>query len=224
MRRTFRETIPFVRGAAAAILWAVLAVSGCAIWDGSDSDPHVRSSPSTAPDLPANAVKLLAGLRVTDRRHPDDYDRDAFGSAWSDTDGNGCYQKSTRATFDVGPSVWDDPGLAGLVEEMTNIEHLVALDPRVDEVMPGWTGCMAEAGYHGLLEPYAAQDLVSTEIAKVAGDEGKIPASELEDFVARLAEEEAVLDELDPPLNLQGMAPSPVRRRLKELRKRYSER
>ena len=31
--------------------------------------------------------------------------------------------------------------------------------------------------------------------------------------------ERSVLDELDPPLNLQGMEPTPVRRRLKELRR-----
>ena len=34
--------------------------------------------------------------------------------------------------------------------------------------------------------------------------------------------EEAVLERLDPPLNLQGMAPTPIRRRLKELRKELS--
>lgn len=61
------------------------------------------------------ARRLLAELRVADRLQPDTYDRDAFGSAWSDTDGNGCNQRDDVLLRDAVPgttTVADQGGCA----------------------------------------------------------------------------------------------------------------
>ena len=53
-------------------------------------------TPSVAPAAvgsEAEARAQLAALRITPRRPPQGYQRDAFGSAWLDTDGNGCNQR-----------------------------------------------------------------------------------------------------------------------------------
>lgn len=51
--------------------------------------------PTTAPKPPASpALTQLSRLRVTPRpERAADYDRDAFGPAWSDVDHNGCNQR-----------------------------------------------------------------------------------------------------------------------------------
>ena len=59
--------------------------------------------PAAEPTPTREPAGLLAELRVTDRTQPDDYDRDAFGTAWSDTDGNGCNQRDDVLLRDALP-------------------------------------------------------------------------------------------------------------------------
>lgn len=66
-----------------------VVLAGCAV-------PADEPEPAPAAELPtaAEAGRLLDGLAGTPRawRGPS-YDRDAFGSPWADTDGNGCNQR-----------------------------------------------------------------------------------------------------------------------------------
>ena len=63
-------------------------------------------APSVAPaaiGTEAEARAQLAALRVTSRRPPRGYVRDAFGPAWLDTDGNGCNQRDDVLLRDAVP-------------------------------------------------------------------------------------------------------------------------
>lgn len=50
----------------------------------------------------------LRALEVGPRRPPVGYDRDAFGTAWSDTDGNGCNQRDDVLLRDAVPGTVHD--------------------------------------------------------------------------------------------------------------------
>ncbi|MFS3127501.1 hypothetical protein ACLM5J_03755 [Nocardioides sp. Bht2] len=61
-------------------------------------------TPGTAPPLsPERAATLLDGLRQAPRARPTDYQRKAFGSAWRDTDRNGCNQRDDVLLRDAVP-------------------------------------------------------------------------------------------------------------------------
>jgi hypothetical protein len=47
--------------------------------------------------------EMLASLETAPRVHRNDYDRDAFGSAWRDVDGNGCNQRDDVLVRDAVP-------------------------------------------------------------------------------------------------------------------------
>lgn len=80
---------------------AGIALAACLLLLGCDTDdPAPAPAPAPAetnagqsPPAPTDARRLLAELEVADRVRPDTYDRDAFGPAWADTDGNGCNQR-----------------------------------------------------------------------------------------------------------------------------------
>ena len=85
----------------AVALALVLGLTGCG---GSDSDPgNADPGETQSPPAPSNAGRLLAELRVAERDQPDSYDREAFGSAWADTDGNGCNQRDDVLLRDAVP-------------------------------------------------------------------------------------------------------------------------
>ncbi|GGO84155.1 hypothetical protein GCM10011584_01040 [Nocardioides phosphati] len=61
-------------------------------------------TPSTTPTHPTSPYAAkLAGLTVAPRVHRTDYDRDAFGSSWRDTDHNGCNQRDDVLVRDAIP-------------------------------------------------------------------------------------------------------------------------
>jgi len=146
----------------------VLLLCGCAggntdgDTDGDTAPPQPRSSsaltPATIAPVPvgtrATALAQLRTLRVTPRRPPVGYVRAAFGTAWLDTDGNGCnqrddvllrdavpgtatYQQQGRCDHDVLAGTWVDPytgrrlTFTDLKEpaqaEAIQIDHLVPL-------------------------------------------------------------------------------------------------
>jgi len=90
--------LPLASGAA---LTAALALSGCTAL-GLDT-PAPEPSAVQPPAAPTDADRLLADLRVTERSQATTYDRDAFGSAWADTDGNGCNQRDDVLLRDAVP-------------------------------------------------------------------------------------------------------------------------
>lgn len=77
-------------------------LAGCAV---TDADPPSTVQPSGVASLtPAAASRALDRLRV-EARSPKvaAYDRDAFGTAWADTDGNGCNQRDDVLLRDAVP-------------------------------------------------------------------------------------------------------------------------
>lgn len=68
------------------------------------TDPGpTADAPVTVPRAHAQAVRLLDGLRTGGRERPGTYERDAFGAAWADTDGNGCNQRDDVLRRDALP-------------------------------------------------------------------------------------------------------------------------
>lgn len=71
-----------------------------------ESSPAPRSAapgPTTTPPTTTSYAAKLAGLTVAPRVRRDDYDRDAFGSSWRDTDHNGCNQRDDVLVRDAVP-------------------------------------------------------------------------------------------------------------------------
>lgn len=110
----------------------------------------VAATPPKAPRIRAR----LASLRVVDRhasREP--YSRDAFGSAWSDTDGNGCNQRDDvllrdavpgsvrtaqqgRCDHDVLAGRWRDPytGRMLVFDDLKDLSQAQAI--QIDHIVP----------------------------------------------------------------------------------------
>lgn len=86
--------------ASAAALAAVAALAGCSTSAGRPAGVE----PVDLPPVSEARAAALAGLRVEERPDPDTaYDRDAFGYAWADTDGNGCNQRDDVLLRDAVP-------------------------------------------------------------------------------------------------------------------------
>lgn len=133
------------------VLGAVLALTACA--------PAARPAP---PAAPTDAGIALAGLTVTERPRPArDYDRDAFGSPWADTDDNGCNQRDDvllrdaepgtvrtarqgRCDHDVLAGAWRDPytGKELVFDDLKDLGQAQAI--QIDHVVP-----LAEAWVSG---------------------------------------------------------------------------
>jgi hypothetical protein len=87
--------------AAAAGGWIVLNDNGVSLRDHDDATAaHERAAgdrrvPSgrRATTPPRRALRLLRGLPAADTTAAVAYDRDSYGEAWADTDGNGCNQR-----------------------------------------------------------------------------------------------------------------------------------
>lgn len=150
------------RGAVAWVVLAAAGASGCAGSSStgpSGSDAPVATAAATGPQARAEGQRLLDRLRVTERARPDTYDRDAFGSAWADTDGNGCNQRDdvllrdalpgSAATavqgscdHDVLAGSWVDPytGATLTFDDLKDLAQAQAI--QIDHVVPlseAWT-------------------------------------------------------------------------------------
>ncbi|MGI8522035.1 MAG: HNH endonuclease family protein [Nocardioides sp.] len=148
-----------------AAVWLVASMFG----DHSGSAParatgHRHATRSVPPvDVPAvHARALIDGLAVRPRPHgTQGYDRDAFGSAWADTDHNGCNQRddvllrdsvpsSTRVArqgacdHDVLAGTWHDP-YTGRTLQFNDLKALGQAEAiQIDHVVP-----LAEAWVSG---------------------------------------------------------------------------
>jgi hypothetical protein len=147
-----------VRATVAALALLLCGCAGTGQKGGGEPAPSPRATPPSVDPAPvgteADALAQLRRLRVAPRRPPVGYVRDAFGSAWSDTDGNGCnqrddvllrdavpgtatYAQQGRCDHDVLAGTWVDPytgrrlTFTDLKEpaqaEAIQIDHLVPL-------------------------------------------------------------------------------------------------
>ena len=82
---------------------AAVVLAGCAVTDMVPPSP-AEGPPATPTLSAAVAARTLDGLRVVERSPAvPAYDRDAFGSAWADVDGNGCNQRDDVLLRDAVP-------------------------------------------------------------------------------------------------------------------------
>ncbi len=94
-------------GVVVVAVLVVVAVAGVNSWTGRGPGPGPgggTSMPEVAQLSPADALAALGRLPRVER-WPDGpaYDRDAFGEAWSDVDGNGCNQRDDVLLRDAEP-------------------------------------------------------------------------------------------------------------------------
>lgn len=90
----------------------------------------------------------------------------------------GCYGKASDEVWNAGGNVWEDEKYQGLIEEMNLIYTSLENDPKVAEARSVWTGCMADAGYPGLADTNAAQELIYTEL-NTYWEKGEEPGPEV---------------------------------------------
>lgn len=175
-----------------------LVVGGCGL--AGDGDPPARAEPAApyggpGPDA-SGAMARLDDLVVLDRpRGTAGYRREAFGSAWADTDDNGCNQRddvllrdavpgTTRVQqqdacdHDVLAGTWVDPytGARLVLDDLKDATQAQAV--QIDHVVPlaeawvsgaaGW-GEARRASYANDLEGLLAVD-GPTNASKGAGD------------------------------------------------------
>ena len=76
----------------------------------------------------------------------------------------GCYGRASQEVYDAGNNLWEDEKYQGLLEEMNLIYERLEDDPKVAEARSRWSGCMADAGYPGLADSGAAQQLIYSEL------------------------------------------------------------
>ena len=142
----------------------VVLLAGCAVpADGPGDEPAPVAPVETV--SAARATRLLADLPRAPRtwRGPS-YDRDAFGTPWSDVDGNGCNQRDDvllrdavadtvevapqgRCDHDVLAGTWDDPytGRTLTFDDLKDPRQAQAI--QIDHVVP-----LAEAWRSGAAE------------------------------------------------------------------------
>lgn len=87
--------------------WYTESVSGGN--DAPSPTPGPAPSATTAPTTGGEAAALLSTLTVDDVDEPG-YDRDLFGTAWKDVDGNGCDTRNDILRRDLAGVVYDDDG------------------------------------------------------------------------------------------------------------------
>ncbi|CAB4750340.1 unannotated protein [freshwater metagenome] len=156
---------------ASLVTAVVLVATGCTL-PATDRTPS--ADPAPVRELsPADALDALDRLPRTDRDPGGPtYDRDAFGPAWSDVDGNGCNQRddvllrdaepgSTTTTrqdgcdHDVLAGTWVDPytGARLVMTDMKDpaqaqavqIDHVVPLAEAWRSGASGWSAARREA-------------------------------------------------------------------------------
>lgn len=91
------------RSVLTALAIGVSVAAGCTIAPGSDEADRQTPSIEIDVETPEQAQRALTRLPPIERVRRDDYERDAFGSAWADTDGNGCNQRDDVLLRDAVP-------------------------------------------------------------------------------------------------------------------------
>jgi len=105
----------------------------------------------------------------------------------------GCYGKASEEVWNAGGNIWEDEKYKGLLDEMNLIYSAMENDPKVAEAKSVWSGCMADAGYPGLADSGAAQELIYSEL-NAYWEKGEEPG---EDVLAPLREKERAVATAD---------------------------
>ena len=167
----------------------VLAVIAAVVWlpgrgAADTSGPGNTLLTSTAEEIAAARTQLDQLAVVARPRYSGDYRRDAFGDAWTDTDGNGCNQRDDvllrdvvtaepyrvgrqgRCDHDVLAGTWIDPytgesitltdAKQGAQAERVQIDHIVALSVAWRYGADAWTDARRLAFANALRELVAA--------------------------------------------------------------------
>ncbi|MFG2923677.1 HNH endonuclease family protein [Streptomyces sp. NPDC048305] len=133
-----------------------LALTGC---EGLDDlpDPGQSSSGAAAPAPAGSALEAAEGLTVKGRAPKTGYDRDEFGSAWADTDRNGCGTRDDVLAEQLDDVSRDSDGckvLSGVLDpdpytgtritferghSKVDIDHLVALSDAWQKGAQQWS-------------------------------------------------------------------------------------
>jgi hypothetical protein len=138
------------------VLRTVAGLAASALLVGCSLGTADRSAPAPAPELPspAEAGNLLDGLATVVRQaEVPAYDRDAFGSSWADTDGNGCNQRDdvllrdavpgtvtvgqqAACDHDVLAGTWEDPYTGRMLafDDLKDLRQAQAI--QIDHVVP----------------------------------------------------------------------------------------
>ncbi len=172
----------------------LLLLAGCAF---PEADTAGDPGPAVRAELPtvAEATRLLDGLAVAPRngRGPA-YDRDAFGSAWADVDGNGCNQRDDVLLRDAVPGTavlaeqgacdhdvlagtWRDPytGRTLAFDDLKDPRQAQAI--QIDHVVP-----LAEAWRSGAASWTASQRAAyANDLAVLLAVDGPTNASKSDD-------------------------------------------
>jgi hypothetical protein len=95
MMRRPRTRLPRTVPALLAALLAVGGLTGCQATLDATSESSTAGTSSKVGKAPeGSALKALNDVKVKGRAPSTGYDRDQFGSAWTDTDHNGCDQRN----------------------------------------------------------------------------------------------------------------------------------
>ncbi len=121
---------------------------------GETSDPATPAGATApSPRTTSSYAAKLAGLTLAPRVHRSDYDRDAFGSSWRDTDHNGCNQRDDvlvrdaiagsvtvaqqgGCDHDVLAGAWLDPYTGWRIDLSDAKEPAQAQAVQIDHVVP----------------------------------------------------------------------------------------
>lgn len=140
-----------VRGAAAVTVTLVCVLTGCGGGDGVKSSGGASASPSGSAASGAGGAQAGAALAAAEalpvkgRAPKTGYSREAFGSAWADTDSNGCNTRDDILKRDLAGVKFSDGDCkvtSGILESdpysakevtyqrgksLVDIDHIVAL-------------------------------------------------------------------------------------------------
>lgn len=105
----------------------------------------------------------------------------------------GCDSKAREAVEGSTDDPLEDENFAGLLSEMTQIRDGLEAETRVVAARAAWSDCMTGAGFAGLADSQAAQDLIWSELDPYLVDGGEAPA----DVLAELGVKEKALATAD---------------------------
>ena len=126
----------------------VLLVAGGVAWAGTQLDLDLDAAPASTTTATAPAAPTLAPPAAPAPTVAADYDRDAFGPRWADTDRNGCDQRNDVLARDLTtvtykPGTRDCVVLTGVLEDAytgLTIEfqrgETTSSDVQIDHVVP----------------------------------------------------------------------------------------
>ena len=121
------------------------------------SDPNMEYVDSLSESAQQAYYEALSGPQPTEE--------EMESGDWEyDPENAGCYGKASDEVWNAGGNIWEDEKYQGLLDEMNLIYTSAENDPKIVAARSEWTGCMTDAGYPGLADQSAAQEIIYTEM------------------------------------------------------------